>query len=114
MCSYPHLQYPFYQYELDCRHRDTPREVHEQRFAGSSLAHQLLQSNTNSQALPLANAQSRALSLLPGTAQQYRLTASFSVLPLSAETERALAALMARRNDCIVSLSGYLARSVSC
>jgi hypothetical protein len=29
-------------------------------------------------------------------------------VPLSAETERALAALKARRNDCIVSLSGYL------
>src|SRR5262249_56399047 len=52
--------------------RDTPREVHEQRFAGSSFAHHLLQSNTNSQALPLASAQSRALSLLPGTAQRYQ------------------------------------------
>src|SRR6516164_6913916 len=39
MCSYPRLQYHFDQYELDCRHRDTPREVHEQRFAGSSFAH---------------------------------------------------------------------------
>ena len=35
-------------------------------------------------------------------------------VPLSAGTERALAALTARRNDCIVSLSGHLARSVSC
>src|SRR6516225_10553537 len=78
MCSYPHLQYHFDQYELDCRHRDTPREVHEQKFAGSSFAHHLLQSNTNSQALPLANDQPHALSLLPGTAQRYRLEVAFS------------------------------------
>src|SRR5262249_45701024 len=78
MCSYPHLQYHFDQYESDCRHRDTPREVHEQRFAGSSFAHHLLQSNTNSQALPLATARSRALSPLPGTAERYRLGVAFS------------------------------------
>src|SRR5262245_19797440 len=78
MCSYPHLRYHFDQYELDCCHRDTPREVHEQRFAGSSFAHHLLQSNTNSQASPLANAQSRALSLLRGTAPRYRIGAAFS------------------------------------
>src|SRR5262249_36858178 len=78
MCSSPHLQYHFDQYELDCPHRDTPREVHEQRFAGSSFAHHLLQSNTNFQALPLANAQSRAPPPLPGTAQRYRLGVAFS------------------------------------
>src|SRR5215467_14450595 len=78
MCSYPHLQYHFDQYQLDCRHRDTPREVHEQRFAGSSFAHHLLQSNTNSQALPLANDQPRALPLLPGTAQRYQIGVAFS------------------------------------
>src|SRR6516165_6706021 len=83
MCSYPHLQYHFDQYELDCRHRDTPREVHEQRFAGSSFAH-LLQSNTNSQALPLVREQSRALYPLPGTAQRYRLGVTFSsLLPMT-------------------------------
>src|SRR6516165_3551915 len=83
MCSYPHLQYHFDQYELDCRHRDTPQEVHEQRFAGSSFADHLLQSNTNSQALPLANAQSRALSLLPGATQRYQLEAAFLWFSLS-------------------------------
>src|SRR5262249_43953162 len=84
MCSYPHLQYHFDQYELHCRHRETPREVHEQRFAGSSFAHHLLQSNTNSQALPLANDQPHALSLLPGTAQRCRLGVAFSSSHFSA------------------------------
>jgi len=79
MCSYPHLQYHFGQYELDCHRRDTPREVHEQRFAGSSFAHHLLQSNTNFQALLLADAQSRILTVLPAVAQRFRLgVASFA------------------------------------
>src|SRR5262249_54624540 len=99
MCSYPHLQYHFDQYELDCRHRDTPREVHEQRFAGSSFAHHLLQSNTNSQALPLVREQSRALPLLPGTAQRYRLGAPFSpasVLPHCCRSARASSPLLSQ------------------